>query len=173
MIRSVADEVRAYAAEAVQRFVIDLSSRKADSFILAETLFEKSVRPFLREVWPQERSLATPGVARALADLPASCGASFVPAVNLVERFLVPFDCWSMVQYGLYGAEDGKSKLSKIDDEQKAEALLRLIDNTVGIADGSVVPNDLSSALEQIQKVAPGLEVDPRFRRLATLSRRV
>lgn len=173
MIRSLSEEVRANAAEAVQRFVRDLSAKRTTGRIPVETLFEKAGRPFLQIVWPQERTMVTSGVARAFADLPATCGSAFVDAVNAIERFLMPFECWSMVEYGLYGEEEGKAKLSKIDDQKKAEAFLRLIDSTVGFGDGSVIPIDLAAALEQIQKMAPFLEVDPRFRRLAALSRRL
>lgn len=172
MIRSLADEVRANAAEAPQKFVRDLSLRNEERRIPAEVLLAKAVSPFLRTVWPQERSLATPGVARALADLPATCGDAFVEAVDLVERFLVPFDCWSMVQYGLYGEDQGKPKLEIICDDKRAEGLLRLLNSTVGFAEGAVIPVDLASALEQIRKTSSKLEADPRFRRLAAVARR-
>jgi hypothetical protein len=97
---------------------------------------------------------------------PASFGGdpqllAFAEAVSAIERFLVPFECWSMLDYGLYGDEDGAKKLSTIDSETKASALLRLLDLTVGTSDGVVVPYDLTDALDQIRLVAPHLVNSP------------
>lgn len=159
MIRSLDDEVRGYGAEAVQRFVRDVSAspegRQAPTS--PEQLFRSAAEPFLERVWPQERSLATPGVSRALADLPAAAQEAFAEAVDAIERFLVPFECWSMIDYGLYGEEDGKPKLSSIDNQAKAAAFLRLLDLTIGTAEGSVIPHDLPDALDQVRRVAPNL----------------
>ena len=174
MIRSVDDEVRAYGAEALQRFVHDVSaSREGEQATPApEQLFRSAAAPFLQLVWPQERSLATPGVSRALADLPATAQAAFAEAVDAIERFLVPFECWSMSDYGFYDEGDGRSQLSTIDNHAKAEALLRLLDETIGTAEGSVIPHDLADALDQVRRVAPKLAESQIFRRLATAARR-
>lgn len=175
MLRSVDAEVRARAAEVVHRFVRDLSAMADGQPNLAtpESLFRDAASPFLEKVWPQERSLATPGVARAFADLPAVCREAFVEAVEATERFLVPFECWSILDYGFFGEEDnGKPKISQIDDPRKAAALLLLLDKTIGRTEGAVVPLDLGSALDQVRKVAPDLVEAPRYRRLANLMRR-
>jgi hypothetical protein len=174
MIRSLDDEVRAYCAEAIQRFLGDVSApnERGPGPPSPEALFRSAVAPFLRQVWPQERSLATPGVSRALADLPATAGEAFAEAVNAIERFLVPFECWSMLEYGFYGEEDGRPKLSNIGSHEKAAAFLRLLDLTIGTAEGAVIPYDLADALDQIRRVAPNLAESQGFRRLATSARR-
>lgn len=174
MIRSVDDEVRAHGAEAIPRFVQDLSSRseQTPNPPLPGELFLSAAAPFLQQVWPQERSLATPGVSQAFADLPATAKDAFAEAVDAIERFLVPFECWSMLEYGLYGEQDEIPELSIIDNQEKADALLRLLDLTVGTAEGSVVPDDLGNALDQIREVAPSLEKEKAFRRLSTAARR-
>lgn len=174
MLRTLDDEARASAADAVQRFVSSLSaeSRKGRPPLPAEEVFRSAADPFLREVWPQERSLVTPGVAAAFADLPASSGDAFVEAVDAVERFLVPFDCWTMFDFGLRGVEDGNERLAVINDRAKASALLRLLDLTVGTAEGAVVPHDLTNALDQVRSVAADLATTPAYRRLATAARR-
>jgi hypothetical protein len=77
-----------------------------------------------------------------------------------------------MVDYGLYGEEDGKPKLSSIDNRDKASAFLRLLDLTIGTAEGSVIPHDLAEALDQVRKVASKLTESQVFRRLATAARR-
>ena len=78
-----------------------------------------------------------------------------------------------MSEYGLYGEEGGRPKLSVVDDEAKASAFLRLLNLTIGTAEDSAIPYDLSSALDQIQRAAPQLVDTPMFRRLATAARRV
>jgi hypothetical protein len=174
MLRTLDDEVRASAANAVQQFVQELSTKqtKDQDAPSAAKLFRSAAAPFLRDVWPQERSLATPGVSKALADLPAASGEAFAEAVSVIERFLVPFECWSMLDYGLFGDEGDAKKLSIIDNESKAKALLRLLDLTVA-SDGAVVPYDLTDALDQIRSVAPHLVDSPTYRRLSTAARRL
>jgi hypothetical protein len=173
MLRFLDDEVRGYAAGVFDRFVSEKSAQ-ADAtarFGSAEDVFRGAVQPFLEQVWPQERSLATPGVARALSELPAVCGEAFAEAVDAIERFLVPFECWSMLEYGFYGEEEGEPKLSRINNAVKAEAFLRLLDRTIGTSEGAIVPLDLASAMEQIRSVAPHLAETQEFRRLAALTR--
>ncbi|MGH8596052.1 MAG: hypothetical protein ACREXT_05275 [Gammaproteobacteria bacterium] len=174
MIRSLDDELRAYGAEAVQRFVRDVSANAESGppSPTSESVFLSAAAPFLQLVWPQERSLTTPGVSRALADLPAATKGALAEAVDAIERFLVPFDCWSMLDYGFYGEEDGEAKLSSIDNQKKAAAFLQLLDRTIGTSEASVIPHDLSDALDQVRKVALNLVETQVFRRLATAARR-
>ena len=170
MIRSLDDEVRAECAEAITRFVRDLSEASAQEPdpLSPEHLFRSAVKPFLRDVWPQERSLTSPGISHRLSRLPAITRGEFAKAVKAIERFLVPFECWSMGEYGLYGDDE----LSMIDNEAKAEALLCLLDRTIGTAENAVIPYDLGDALEQVRKVAPNLARNPEYRRLETAARR-
>jgi hypothetical protein len=174
MIRSLDDEVRAHGAEAVHTFVHDVSApNKTRSEVPSpEALFRTAVAPFLQHVWPQERSLATPGVSRAFAKLPAVAQEAFAEVVEAIEPFLVPFECWSLIDYGLYGEENGEPKLSSINSRDKAAALLRLLDLTIGTAEGSVIPHHLAEALDQVRRVAPNLGEGQVFRRLATAARR-
>jgi hypothetical protein len=174
MIRSLDDELRAHAAGAIQQFVREMSAPRAGKTLIptSEEVFERAAAPFLREVWPQERSLATPGVSKAFADLPVTARGVFAAVVDTIQRFLVPFDSWSLLDYGLFGDEDSGPKLSSIDDATKATALLRLLDSTIGTAPSAIIPYDLASALARIEAVAPVLSRDPIFRRLATAARR-
>jgi hypothetical protein len=183
MLRTLDDEVRASAANAIQQFVRELSSKAAPEEVQSEqkeqedtasaaVLFRSAAAPFLRDVWPQERSLATPGVSGALADLPATSGDAFAESVDTIERFLVPFACWSMAHYGFYGNTDEAKKFGVINDEVKAKALLRLLDRTVGTSEGAVIPHDLTDALDRIESVTPSLANSTAFRRLSTAARR-
>ena len=172
MIRSLDDEVRAYGAEAVQRFVsgVAASIKEGQAPTSTEQLFRSTAVPFFQGVWPQESSLATPGVSKALADLPAIAQDAFSEAVDVIDRFLVPFDCWSMHDYGLYGEE--APNFSPINNHEKAASFLRLLDLTIGTSEGSVIPYDLADALDHVRKVAPNLSESQAFRRLATAARR-
>ena len=174
MIRLLDNEVRPHAANAVQRYVYDLSvsSSNIGDPDSPETIFRKAAQPFLEEVWPQERSLATPGVSRAFADLPSTCRDSFAEAVDSIERFLVPFDCWSMMDFGFYGEADEEPSLSRINTAAKAAAFLRLLDLTIGSGQGAVVPSDLGTALAQIERVGPRIAESQPYRRLAAIARR-
>ena len=174
MIRSLDDEVRTYCAEAITRFVRDLSepSDQRPDPPSPEHLFQSAAKPFLRQVWPQERSLRSRGISNRLSRLPAIARGEFAEAVNTIERFLVPFDCWSMEAYGLYGDDDGTPKLAMIDDEAKAEALLRLLDRTIEKVENAVIPYGLGDALEQVRKVAPNLARTSEYGRLETAVRR-
>ena len=77
-----------------------------------------------------------------------------------------------MIDYGLYGEVGEMKKLAIVNDEDKAKALLRLLDLTVGTSEGAVIPQDLTDALDQIRLVAPPLADAPAFRRLSTAARR-
>lgn len=174
MLRTLDDEVRASAANAVQQFVRDLSTNETVGTEASSPadLFRSAAEPFIKQVWPQERSLATPGVSSAFADLPATSGEAFAEAVDAIEHFLVPFKCWSMLSYGLFGEENGEKMLGVINSEANARALLRLLDLTIGDWEGAVIPHDLTEALDQVRSIAPEFTKDPVYRRLSTAARR-
>ena len=171
MIRSLDDEVRAECARAITRFVRELSevSYKDPNSPFSKGLFQLCAKPFLRQVWPQERSLISPAVSSELARLPATAHDEFAEAVPAIERFLVPFNCWSMFDYGF---EDDEQMETIIDDEAKAKALLRLLDRTVGTAEDAIIPHDLGDALERVRNVAPNLTRTIEYRRLETAASR-
>ena len=172
-IRSVEDEVRGNAAQMVRRFLKEVRIHPIDKSPLdSETVFTNAILPFLNSVWPLERTLTTPGISSAFAQLPSASGAAFPEAVSAIERFLVPFNCWSLLDYGFRDRPDGNPQLNLGKSRNKASAALRLFDATIGYADNSVFPTELSEALEQIRGAAPDLATTPAFRRLATLARR-
>lgn len=168
-IRGLDAEVRAHAATVPLRFVRDLTAipNADEPRFTAEDIAVRSIIPFLGNVWPQERSLAQPSIARAFSGLPARCGRQFVSVVDAIEPFLVPFDCWALYEYQFSASGDEGVDLDIIDSNEAAEALLRLLDATIGLRDDSVVPHDLSVALARIIKVNEKLVRDARFRRLS------
>lgn len=192
MLRTIDDEVRSRTAGILERFVregsasapaVDASNEDEleeeeapEQFgpprLSAEELFLMGARPFLKEVWPQERSLATPGVSRALADLPAASAGEFSPAVDAIERYLQPFECWSISDFGFYGEEFNRASLALVSTPDMAQSLLKLFDLTIGESDGAIVPYDLAEALDHIRIIWPQSANDPRFRRLSTAARR-
>ncbi|WNL48074.1 hypothetical protein RKE25_10770 [Dyella sp. BiH032] len=172
-LRAIDDEVRAAAARTVVRYLNEMTNTgPVNQRQPAETVFRVAIAPFLAQVWPQEHSLATRGVSAAFAGIPASSGQAFAEATSAIEQFLVPFDCWSMSDFDLWGGPDDAPRLGLIDTPPKASALLRLLDLTISTNEGAIVPIDLSNALEQIQKVSQELTHAPSFRRLAAVARR-
>ena len=176
LLRTVDDEIREWAAAEIWMFQ-NYECKEGNVTNAASTSFLSVVKPFLERVWPQERSLATAGVSSQFSNLPAVSGEAFTEAVNEIERFLVPFDCFSMLCYGFHegdmSKQIGMSKLSEVvDDAPKALAFLRLLDLTVGDAEDATIPEDLSFALDRIASEAPSSTSDSVFRRLAAAARR-
>jgi hypothetical protein len=91
--------------------------------------------------------------------------------LEAIQRFLVPFDCWGLYEYQLADVDEGAMSLRTIDSEQKGEALLKLLDATIGTREDSVVPTDLGLALARIIEVKPACATDTRYRRLAARAR--
>lgn len=172
-IRSVEDEVRADAAGVLERFASELSDPGLNETPRRpEDIFRAGILPFLIHVWPQEHSLSAPSSSAAFARLPASVGSAFADAVDSVERFLVPFSCWSLYDFGFWGRGDQDAFTIAKNSPRDAAALLKLLDVTIGHTEGAVIPMDLAQALDHIQEIAPELVSSPAFRRLGTLARR-
>lgn len=175
-LRATDDEIREHAALALWMFQhyeynVDQEPNAAG------TSFNSVVKPFLERIWPQERSFSTTGVSHQLSHLPAFSGDAFTEAVDVIERFLIPFDCSSMLSFGFYEGDMseklGMPKLSEaVDDAPKAHALLRLLDLTVGDTQSATIPEDLGIALNRIESEAPSSTSDPAFLRLAAAARR-
>lgn len=175
-LRAADDEVREWAALEVRQFQEYAFKEGQDPRALGNS-FRSNIKPFLERVWPQERSLATGSVSHHFACIPPVSGDAFAEAVHEIERFLIPFDCSSMLGYGFYegdmSEELGIPRLSDaIDDSQKARAFLHLLDLTIRDSETAVVPNDLGAALDRIESQAPKLKSDSAFRRLAVAARR-
>jgi hypothetical protein len=169
-LRSVEPELRAHAAEAVSRVQKEWPGSKALPNLTADDLYRRTIVPFMSTVWPQERSLAAPGTSKAFADIPAAAGSEFANAVSLLSRFIVPFECWSMADFGLHDFDETR-RLQMIDDPAKAAALLELLDLSIGTSEGSVVPHNLGAVLQHVRTVAPQLAEGAEFRRLAAAAR--
>ena len=175
-LRSADDATRAWAALEITQFQ-DFAYKDGHGSRALADLFRATVKPFLEQVWPQERSLATSRVSRHLACLPAVSGDAFTDAVDTIERFLTPFGCRSMLEYGYCEGDMAETlrmpRLSDaVDDTPKAHALLRLLDLTIGHTRDAMIPEDLAIALDRIESEARGLTSDPAFRRLAAAARR-
>ncbi|WP_199099884.1 hypothetical protein [Dyella sp. ASV21] len=172
-LRAAEGELRGHAARIVgQYFAWSLANPEKSGYEDTMLHFRRTVGRFLDEVWPKERSLVTSGVAAGFATLPATSTEAFVEAVHSVRPFIVPFECWSLHDFGFGRTDDSSAALALIDSRDKAAALLLLLDDSIGNQDGSVVPFDLSFGLDRIVHVDPSLGSSPAFRRLSTLARR-
>ncbi|MBE0581884.1 hypothetical protein [Devosia sp.] len=167
MLRMGGDVVRAAAIRALKDFLAaakTLNMTGGTAFTLVKSIFE--------QVWPQERTLNSAKVSDALVELPAAAGDAFVDAVAMILPYLTPFDCWSLWEYGVWAHQDDERAIHHVDTPEAAGAFLAMLDRTIGQQDGARVPNGLDRALNHIASKAPGLERDPRYQRLLTLSRR-
>jgi hypothetical protein len=167
MLRLGTDRLRTVSGRIIGVFV-ESEDRKSSR----EERFRNVVKPFLESVWPKERTLASRSLSNALAELPAKSGAAFAEAVDVIERFLTPFDCWSLHNYGLYGRDPDGKKLREVNDTKEAAALLKLLDITIGSEERAIHPLDLDRALVAIREADPKLVRDTRYARLSALVRR-
>lgn len=128
--------------------------------------------PFIESVWPKDRTLLSRSLSYKFAELPSKTGAAFAEAVDLLDRFLTPFDCWSLHEYGLYGRDPDGKKLRQLSGPKEAGALLKLLDVTIGNEERAVRPLDLDRALVAIREADRKLIRDPRYARLPALVRK-
>ena len=175
MLRSVDDFVRSEVADVPERFLKERVGEQKDEPSGAPDpalLFFRTIEPFFRKIWPLELSLATPGVARALASLPAACGSAAADAYAVIERFIVPFETWTLMDFGIVRMEGGGERIIGISDADQASAILSLVDRAIGYAEDARVPRDLHYLLDHVRNIAPALERSRTFERLQTLTRR-
>jgi hypothetical protein len=167
MLRLGTDQLRAMSGHVIGVFV-ESEDRKTSR----EKRFRNVVRPFLESIWPKERTLLSRSLSDAFADLPSKCGSAFAEAVEVLERFLTPFDCWSLHEYGLYDRDPDGRKIRKLNGPREAAAFLKLLDVTIGSEERAIHPLDLDSALVAIRNADPKLVRDTRYARLSALVRR-
>ena len=178
MLRSDNEEVREWAAIALWLFQNYAYATKDDQGSDGPSRsFHTAVKPFIEQVWPQERFLVHASMSWHLSRLPAVSGEALPEAVHAVERFLIYLDCSSMFSYGFLegdmSAQMRMPQLSEaVDDGEKARALLRLLDLTVGDSPDAVIPHDLGFALNRIESLDRSLASGSDFRRLAAAARR-
>lgn len=173
MLRSATDEIRSAIARLMSDYITNMANLPDVKIPnkSAERIFSDSVFVFLSRVWPQESTLASPAISRGFARLPAACGECFVKAANSVRRFLVPFESWSLHDYGLR-AENQNRASEVINNSEKALALLDIFDLTISGNDGTPIPHELGTALQIVSEMAPTLSRTPAYRRLAAFTRR-
>jgi hypothetical protein len=171
MLRSIPDELRAHAALSVVRFIDDVARSRGESPPAREEVFDRAIEPFLRDVWPQERAAVTPAVAEAFASIPAASGRRFPRAVSSLRRFLVPFEAWSMDDWGFQAADGDGLRDRIVVGVAEAAAALDLLDLTISRGADVRVPRGLDAILAVLASQDPALRQDPRFARLAALVR--
>lgn len=168
ILRRIDDDLRAHAANSIQRFISEV---KKPEGLGGGSWFIEAAKPFIDEFWPKEMTLRSSGVAREFADLPASSKDYFLEAFETVKPFLMPFDCWSMHNFGFKNTENGDSIIEIIDIPNKAKALLDLLSKCIGETEDSTAPYELSEALKHIAKIDPTLKNNTKYKRLAAKAR--
>ena len=168
LIRRLDEEMRGWCVTELWRCLVN----RGDDSPEPEELFDKAVMPFLERVWPQERDLVSRSVSHSMARIPAASQGRFVAAVDAVARFLKPGSVTSRFDFGLYGEGEGKQLKVVIDKPDKAKALLRLLDLTIGTEDDGMIPWHLDELLAWIREIAPELVERTEFARLTTMAQR-
>ncbi len=167
MLRIGGDPVRTRALDAMKNYLKDDEAEPKDAgerFGLVKKLFQ--------EIWPKELTLSSPILSDAFADFPAAAGENYAEAAELILPYLTPFQCWSLWDYGILDRSADERTITGIGSAKDAEALLSILDKTVGAEDAAIVPNGLDKALKHIASKSRRLETEIRFQRLLTLSRR-
>jgi hypothetical protein len=166
MLRMGDDVVRAAAASAWKDFLANdkLPFKPAERFKLFKATFIA--------LWPQDRTLNSPIATEQLVRLPAASRTHFAEVAAIILPFIVPFDCWSLHNYGVIVSGDGTRSIHFVESPADAESFLEVLHRTVGETDNARVPNSLERALDHIADRSPPLASDSRFKRLLTLSRR-
>ncbi|WP_338147271.1 SIR2 family protein [Neoroseomonas oryzicola] len=173
MLRTVPDDLRAYAAGAAESFVKDVTGlRSGGTAFSPEEVFDRAVEPFVRLVWPREKAVVTPAVSEAFASLPAVCGRRFAKVVLLVRHALVPFEAWSMSDWGIFNLTTRAVEPNVILGADEAMAAVDLLDLTIGTSPDARVPLGLDTVLDHIAAQNSAVRLDPRYSRLSALSRR-
>ncbi len=172
VLRQVDDEIRVKGAQITSKFYKDMQiERPKFKPKSPETLFADSIKPFFENVWPKDRFLVTKGISAAFAKIPSNAGNSFSEAVKVISPFMIPFDCWSMADFGFFDIGNNDSKYDLINSSLKAESLLHLLDISIGKSEGSRFPHDLSKALAFIKRSSPKSASFLSYKRLAALTR--
>lgn len=172
MLRSVPEALRGGGATTVERFIEAAASAGQGTPPSREEVFDRAVQPFLADVWPRERSSVTPAVAEAFASIPAACGRRFTAAVATIRRYLMPFDAWSMSDWGLLADDMRAVRSDVIIGGEEAAATLEMLHLSISDAPDARPPVGLDAVLDQISSQDRSLDRDPRFVRLAAMARR-
>lgn len=172
MLRSVPEALRGDGAMTVERFIEAAASAGQGAPPSREEIFDRAAQPFLASVWPRERSSVTPAVAEAFASIPAACGRRFTAAVATIRRYLMPFDSWSMHDWGLLADDMRAVRADTIVGKEEAAAALELLHLSISEAPDARPPVGLDAVLDHISSQNRTLGRDPRFVRLATMARR-
>jgi hypothetical protein len=169
LLRMGGEVTRIHAIQAMEAYLKADDVGKERS---PEVAFDRVVSPLFSEVWPKEKTLATKGTSAAFASLPAAAGRRFATAVQMVLPYMTPFDCWSLWDFHIYAHSTNAQEISAVKSKEDASAFLALLDASVSVVEGAVVPHELDKGLEYLKGIAPGLEKDMAFQRLLALARR-
>ena len=165
MLRLGGDQVRSTCASALRRVLEDSQDAGA---------YQRFIKPLIVGAWPKDRSTLSSGMSDALAALPAAAREAFVECVADIEGLLTPFDAWSLSEYRLYARDDGAEErsLRYPTSSEEAQALLRLLDLTIGAEEGAIYPRELDVALQAIAAHSKPATRTAEFARLTALTRR-
>ncbi len=172
ILRSLDADGLSQCSHSLFHFVQYSTVSEVDGSSSSARRFRLGVSRFLKDVWPHDQDLATSDVRRWILKIPAASREAFAEAVNSIDRFLVPSEVSSLGFFFLEKESVWMVPLEIVNDEVRARALLQLLDKSIGSSENSVIPFDLSDALDQVIFVSEKFGFVREYRRLITLARR-
>ena len=123
-----------------------------------EDYWKNRVQPFWQQVWPKLRDLASNSIAESLARLSIAARGEFPAALSVVMDWLLPIEHPDYIVHKLY-----ESGLAGRFPEDALTFLNAVIENQ------QWAPSELGQCLTAIEKAAPTMAQDHRYKRLTTL----
>jgi hypothetical protein len=119
------------------------------------------IAPYLNDVWPKNTGVMSEAISQIFAELAIAAGGAFPEAQTAIHSWVGP------LAYPHSVTEDlAKSDLCR-RFPREALALLEAIISKAP----PILPKDLVVCLNEISRIQPALQQDPRFRRLQDLAR--
>ena len=120
------------------------------------------VRPYLKAIWPKSREVLTPLISERIGRLCVAAGGAFPEAMETLRHWLQPVEYTGFLIHHL--------RLAKLCEQFPSDAL-DFLDAVIG-NDARLLPREFKQCLDDIGNANQALASDPRFVRLAELSKR-
>jgi hypothetical protein len=154
VLRAIGSKGRAAVADAIKD---RLSEAEKDS----GSFWQNRVEPWLKSVWPKDRTAIDSETSKSLALAAIAAGSSFERAVITVEKLLTRVDDFSFVVHMIESTRVDETPIS----QKYPGATLRLLDAIVS-EEGKWPDEDLRKILDQLAKAEPSLVDHSAYRRL-------
>ena len=174
-LRRISDEERVHISDLLQGYLKYYCSSSNEIVANSDTVkYADSVILFIREIWPKEPIFKSKEISSHFAMLPAYAHNRFSEMYETVKRYIVPFECYSMINFGFFLYEENelsvKNLKSTIQTREDALSLLKLIKQSINYeSDRRIKPYELEFVLAFIRDDYTELASSVEFKQLASL----